>query len=300
MLPLVSIIIPNYNHGRYLRQRMESILCQTYAHYEVIILDDHSTDNSMEVIRQYAHHERVSCIVGNETNSGSPFKQWQRGIAVAKGDIIWIAESDDYCKADMLERLVQTYIKNNCTLAFTRSLTVNDLGQPMHVCQRMFRKDQAWSGARFVKQYLNTANRIHNASSAIFSKEAAMAADPVYASFKASGDWVFWIEIARQGNVAVVSEPLNYFRRSESTCTATSTLNGIGSIEDHRVLTILKQKKLYSPYHAFLKKKRMAKYIYCQKHRYKDEQTRKKVEAVWQLPWYYWLLAKCSYLLKHA
>jgi glycosyltransferase involved in cell wall biosynthesis len=78
--PLVSIIIPNYNHARFLDERMTSVLEQTYQHIEVIILDDCSTDNSREVIEKYRSNPKVSKIVFNDTNSRSPFKQWYKGF----------------------------------------------------------------------------------------------------------------------------------------------------------------------------------------------------------------------------
>ena len=100
---LVSVIIPNYCHAQYLDQRIQSVLEQTYQNFEVIILDDKSTDNSLEVIDKYRSHPKVAKVIINEVNSGSPFKQWERGINEASGDIIWIAESDDYCTPDFLE-----------------------------------------------------------------------------------------------------------------------------------------------------------------------------------------------------
>lgn len=76
--PLVSIIIPNYNHARFLDERMTSVLEQTYQHIEVIILDGCSTDNSREVIEKYRSNPKVRKIVFNDTNSGSPFRQWKK------------------------------------------------------------------------------------------------------------------------------------------------------------------------------------------------------------------------------
>ena len=72
--PKVSVIIPNYNHQKYLKERIDSILNQTYPDYELLILDDRSPDNSMDVINLYKKHPRISQIVCNEVNSGSTFK----------------------------------------------------------------------------------------------------------------------------------------------------------------------------------------------------------------------------------
>ena len=100
--PLVSVIIPNFNHAPYLEQRLESVFNQTYQNFEVIILDDHSTDNSMEIIMRYKDNPHVSHIIENDINSGKVFKQWNKGFHLAKGELIWIAESDDFCELNML------------------------------------------------------------------------------------------------------------------------------------------------------------------------------------------------------
>ena len=81
--PLVSIIIPNYNHAQYLEKRIDTVLNQTYQNIEVIILDDQSTDNSLEVIKKYRNHPKIAQIVVNERNTGNPFKQWDKGIRLA-------------------------------------------------------------------------------------------------------------------------------------------------------------------------------------------------------------------------
>ena len=103
--PLVSVIVPNYNYARYMDERMQSILNQTYQNFEIIILDDCSTDNSRKVIEKYRGNPHVVAIVYNKENSGSTFKQWNKGFSIAKGELIWIAEADDTCKRTTSYRL---------------------------------------------------------------------------------------------------------------------------------------------------------------------------------------------------
>ena len=103
-MPKVSIVVPNYNHARFLRRRVESVLRQTFHDFEVILLDDCSTDDSRSLLSSYADDPRVR-IEFNEVNSGSPFKQWNKGVRLARGEYVWIAESDDYADERMLERL---------------------------------------------------------------------------------------------------------------------------------------------------------------------------------------------------
>src|SRR5690348_15535502 len=89
MAPKVSVIIPNYNHADHLQQRIETVLNQTYRDFDVIILDDCSTDGSKEVIEKYRNHPAVKTIVYNDVNSGNPFLQWKKGLDLAGGEWIW-------------------------------------------------------------------------------------------------------------------------------------------------------------------------------------------------------------------
>ena len=77
-MPNVSVIIPNYNHALYLQVRLDSVFNQTYQDFEVIILDDCSTDNSREIIEKYANNPKTSHIIFNDVNSGSTIKQWEK------------------------------------------------------------------------------------------------------------------------------------------------------------------------------------------------------------------------------
>jgi len=88
----VSVIVPNYNHAEFLKQRIESILNQTYTDFELIMLDDFSTDNSSEIIDDFTARFLNIRSYYNKDNSGSPFAQWDLGVNLAKGEFIWIAE----------------------------------------------------------------------------------------------------------------------------------------------------------------------------------------------------------------
>lgn len=73
-IPRVTVIVPNYNHELYLKQRIDSILCQTYQDLEIILLDDASKDGSADILLGYQGHPKVQRVLVNEVNSGSPFK----------------------------------------------------------------------------------------------------------------------------------------------------------------------------------------------------------------------------------
>lgn len=240
--PLVSIIVPNYNHARFLGERLESILHQTYQHFELIVLDDLSTDSSMDVIGRYAHDSHVAAVVRNEQNSGSPFRQWQKGFSMAKGELVWIAESDDSCEPTFLERMVAEHVSHGeqCAVSFCRSLKVDADGRPMG--EVGIGGNLYIDGPRFVRDYLSRFNYIVNASSAVFRRSMLRDVDGAYTQFRGCGDWVFWAEIAKSGTVAYVDQPLNFFRQHEQSTTSQQTRSGKGETELIRVFTHMKEK----------------------------------------------------------
>ena len=107
-MPRVSIIVPNFNHEPYLAQRLDSIFGQVEQDFELIFLDDASTDRSLEVFERYADDPRVRAVF-NETNSGCPFVQWNRGFELARGEFVWLAESDDFAEPDFLSALLAAF-----------------------------------------------------------------------------------------------------------------------------------------------------------------------------------------------
>lgn len=237
--PLVSVIVPNYNHARYLKQRLDSVFNQTYQNFEVIILDDCSTDNSLEVIEHYKDNPRLSQIVVNETNTGSPFKQWNKGFQYAKGDLIWIAESDDYCELNMLEELVSAIVNKDCVLAFSSYILFSDEGDsyvpPVH-------GTQYFTGETFVSKWMTLECVVKNASGAIFRRKVLSQLSNDYMNFKQCGDYLFWIMVSEQGGVAFVNKNLTYYRIHGSAYTNGNVTSGVSAKEDKKVFDYVDNK----------------------------------------------------------
>lgn len=217
----ISVIIPNYNHAPYLRERIESVLNQSYEDFEIIILDDCSTDKSRDIISEYKTHPKVSHIIFNETNSGSTFKQWQKGFSLAKGEYIWIAESDDVAHPDFLKNLINAIAGDKgVVLAATGITLINEdgktLGYESISKSKYIRK---YSSKQFIRENMLIGNHLLNASSAIFRKDIISKIPKDYTQLKASGDYLFWVEIANQGKIVEIPDKLDYFRRSSTTVT---------------------------------------------------------------------------------
>lgn len=218
MRPIISVIIPNYNHSAFLPQRLESVFQQTFQDFEVILLDDASTDNSVEILRRYSNHSKVSHFQVNKINSGNAFKQWKKGISLAKGEFIWIAESDDFCELDFLE-VLHSNIHPSSVLIYCASKVVSHNGEEFGIDQWAQKMDfQKWEsdyqndGAEEIKEYLRFRNTIPNASAVLFRKSALQYIDFPETMYYC-GDWYIWLQIVAKGNISFINKPLNHFRK---------------------------------------------------------------------------------------
>ena len=245
--PLVSVIIPNYNHADYLDQRIASVLNQTYRHFEIIILDDHSTDNSSSVIERYRNNPKVSHIVVNEENGGTPFVQWNKGLKLAQGELIWIAESDDYCEPLFLEELVSAYMDNpDSVVVYCSSLYVDSNGNSMETYKEDTYPIVSYEGEDFIKEKLAFGCAIWNASSAIFRRSTALLIDGQYQDFKACGDRLFWMKMAEKGRIVHVNQHLNYFRQHLNKVSPTRFRDGTSLREEYRIYQYQREKRYLS------------------------------------------------------
>lgn len=227
-MPKVSIIVPNYNHSRYLKQRIDSIIGQTYQDFELILLDDLSTDNSRDIIEQYRHHPKVSNIVFNSVNSGSPFKQWEKGISIATGKYVWIAESDDYADDSFLKSLMGIIEENKAIgLAFCGSNAVDDNGKLINEAKWEIAVNKGYyysnNGYDICEKYLFSRPLIPNASSAIFRRENFLHVNKSFKDYKVCGDWQFWVDVCFEGEVAYLPQQLNFFRQSDTSVSRVKT-----------------------------------------------------------------------------
>ena len=205
-MPIVSVIVPNYNHGQYLRQRIDSILAQTFQDYELILLDDASSDCSREVIESYRGNSHVTNIVYNKNNGGTPFKQWDKGIELATGEWIWIAESDDFADSCFLE-IIFDKLRHYPEVGFAFSATffVNENGA---IIGQSCKNDNIQhdhcihSPKSFIKERLFIRNTVNNVSECIFKKNLYCSEKKhLYERMKLCGDWLFYVLLSQQTDI---------------------------------------------------------------------------------------------------
>ncbi len=244
----VSVVIPNYNYEDFIEERIDSVVNQTYPIYEVIILDDASTDHSIEKIEQVMKkHKNISFkTIYNEKNSHSVFSQWQKGFREAKGDYVWIAEADDSCHPMFLESVMDGFSDDDVVISYTESLRMNEKNEVISescrdwmegVSTTRWNQSFVHSGEQEITEALSICNTIPNVSAVVFKKKNQLELIEEAKKFKVSGDWFLYYNLLKDGKLAYCSKSLNYFRKhSKSTSTVAKK-----EIELEEVLIIQKE-----------------------------------------------------------
>lgn len=228
----VSVVVPNYKYEKYIRQRLETVVNQTYPIYELIVLDDMSPDDSVKVIQDFLHTTEVpSRLLVNEKNSGSVFKQWRKGVELARGDLVWIAEADDLAEPQFLDRLVDFFRDPDTVLAFSQSKQIDEYGNIIandyldytEDLGGFWRNDYLIDGKEEIKRALCIKNSILNVSGVLFRRDRL---DGVLneigdelANFKVAGDWVIYLYLASKGKIGFCEKSLNLHRRHVNSVT---------------------------------------------------------------------------------
>jgi glycosyltransferase involved in cell wall biosynthesis len=252
----VTAIVPNYNYAPYLRDRLATVTAQTLPLYELIVLDDCSTDDSLGVIQGRLVQCDVPCHLDvNETNSGSVFKQWRKGVKLARGEYVWIAEADDTCKPQFVEQVVRRMHETGAVLGFADSWQIDEAGGLLGESYKEYVNEDStgafdhsfvMEGLDFLAKHLAIKNVILNVSSVIFRRDVLLEAldklgDDLF-GYKVAGDWRLYIELcASNGKVVYEAEPLNGHRRHQGSVThAMDEKKHLQEIEDmHSAINVV-------------------------------------------------------------
>jgi glycosyltransferase involved in cell wall biosynthesis len=235
-VPRISVAVPNYNYARYMAARLDSIFRQSQPVQEVLVLDDCSTDNSLEVIADAAHAaDRSIRFVPNGVNSGSVFAQWRKAAELAKGDLLWIAEADDLSEPEFLARASALFSgEPDMVLAFTDSRTIDADGAAQwdsykgyygSVAAGALARTEVFEAPEFLRDYLSVKNLILNASAVLWRRDALLAAldacEAELRTFRMAGDWRLYLQaLSRPGaRVGYEAATLNVHRRHAQSVT---------------------------------------------------------------------------------
>ena len=196
---LVSIVMPNYNSEKYVVESINSILEQTYQNWELLFVDDCSTDNSIEVARSF-NDDRIK-IFKNETNSGAAVSR-NYALREAKGKWIAFLDSDDLWESEKLEKQLGYMVANNYDFSYTRYIQINEESQangveitgPRKIGKRkMFRYD-----------YIGCLTVIYNVE-----KTGVIQIEP---SIKTRNDYAIWLKVCKFYECHLFDERLAKYR----------------------------------------------------------------------------------------
>jgi len=207
--PLVSILIPSYNHGRYINACLDSICRQSLSNWEVVIVDDGSSDDSVAAAQRWAAQDERFRVFQNEENLGT-YGTEQRALELSKGSLIAVMNSDDWWDPDKLARHV-SQLERHADAAFSYCLgwQVDELGQ----IDRSEDVHADWPREEIQEPlpFLLYENRIL-ASGVLFRREGLR----FETTCRYSGDWVALLERSLAGPATCVSDRLTFWRQHET------------------------------------------------------------------------------------
>jgi len=173
--------------------------------------------------------------VYNQQNGGTSYKQWYKGIEYAKGDIVWIAESDDLSDYRFLESAIKCFGNENVAIVSVgttyfyseQEICITD---PTGIVEYI-------NGDEFIGNEMITGNKIPNASMALFKRsEYIKVKDNGYKEFKLSGDFFLWVQLIRNNQIAIIPDKLNFCRKHPENTTNKYRSLGYDFIEGMKVL----------------------------------------------------------------
>jgi glycosyltransferase involved in cell wall biosynthesis len=244
--PMVTVVVTLYNQEKFIAKRIDSILGQTFRDFELIILDDASTDRSFEIASGYLWHPSVK-VIKNDLNSGSPFGQWKKGIEMAKGRFIWIAEGDDFSDPMFLETLLPAFNNQDVNLIYCASHTIDDQDE---INSNYYQKNKYYSNLnypadRWLKDYtakgtdeivnaLSIRNTIPNISAVLWRISALRQINiDDCCRFKCTGDWFAYLLLLKSGSISYNASHLNYHRIHSSSISAKNKKSANDTIPDY-------------------------------------------------------------------
>lgn len=202
---VVSIIMASYNAQKTIESAIKSVLAQTYMYWELIIINDCSTDNTLDIVTKMAVNEERIQIIENHTNIGVS-RSREKGLKKAKGDWIAVLDSDDIWESHKLEKQLKLAYAQGAELIFTGSAFINDEGEDinwqLHVPVTL-------SYRQLLKQNL-------------ISNSSVLVKADLYRKYYAVGDnmhedFSIWLGITKEGKMAYgIDEPLLIYRIAKS------------------------------------------------------------------------------------
>lgn len=201
--PLFSVLIANFNNGKYIKTALESVLNQTYKNWEIIIVDDFSNDESKELLKSYSDHKKIKIFYNNE-NKGCGFTK-KRCIDEANGEVLGFLDPDDKLSEIAIERMVASHIlKKDSSLVYSNHF----------VCDENLKVLTTSSYQKQIPKEISylelPCGRISHF--ATFKRNLYENGEKIDESFKRAVDQDLYYKLEEVGNVSFIDIPLYYYR----------------------------------------------------------------------------------------
>lgn len=210
-MPLVSIVIPSYQHDAYIGETIETALLQTYTDIEIIVIDDASTDSSWDVIKSFTSPNIVA--LRNDVNLGA-HKTISRGICQANGDYIAILNSDDLYSPMRLQSIIPFMQQNNSSFCFTDVEWIDSNSNPLpDNSQRLqeYQKLHQWCESAPTSAWFLAGNLAVSTSNFVFSRDQLHHFTNLL-PLRYTHDWYSIINIISEVKVTWLKQPLLKYR----------------------------------------------------------------------------------------
>ncbi len=202
-----------YNGSDYLRESIESILNQTFSDFEFIIINDYSTDNTWEIITEYAEQDKRIKLFNNSENIGLT-KSLNKGLKLARGEYIARQDADDVSLVERFEKQVAALDENPEAVLISCDIEViNSQG-------KFVKKEERSCETKWVPWYLMFYNHLGGHSQVIFRTETAIKLGGYSEAYRYSQDYEFWCRLVKAGKVIILPEALHQLRRHGKGITA--------------------------------------------------------------------------------
>jgi glycosyltransferase involved in cell wall biosynthesis len=222
--PKVSVCIPNYNYGRFVGRAIESVLEQTFIDFELIVVDDASTDGSQSVISRYK--DKRLKFVRNKKNLGR-LDNINKCFKLTRGRYINLLPSDCYLPKDALSKMVATLEQNpGAVFMFGSTPVVDEMGKEVRMI-RPFKQSHCWNGRDFFARLVK--GNVVPVMATLFRRELL---DEDRAGLwratkaQSSRDWLFWLRACFFGEVCFIDEVVAYDREHSQNYTTYSLSTG--------------------------------------------------------------------------
>jgi len=210
--PLVSVIMSNYNYEKFINYAINSVISQTFKDFELVIVDDASTDNSHEIIEKWKYQDNRIKTIFHKKNEGIA-KTFNDGIEIARGKYILIMASDDMLKPNTLETCINVLNKYQCGVTIFEAEVIDAKNQSVNIKFSQLHRKPALIYGNFFEELLK-GNFI---MTGMVKKEIIENYNIKFDTrLKHLNDWLFWLDLAYVTNFYYIQQPLYYYRRHKS------------------------------------------------------------------------------------